>query len=225
MAKRTEKKGKSRRVKKSGAIRWCLTVGWGNTAALHGDWQESDTLEKAYEDLANAAKRMCPRVFTTVWTQSFLENGVVCDFGSHTYFGFIEGVKFPGMTVGKPECSVPDESCDMPCGAPDYLETKWGKALRDMFNGCFDDFMLHKGDWWAGNALRYCLLREWWTMFSEEEPSISEIWDRDMSPQEIFHSVRRWAAESAGAPAILLQDSPDLRWQEFHNAFTWGEKR
>jgi len=220
MAKRTEKKGKAKRVKKSGAIRWCITVGWGNTDSKDLKWHEAKDLETAYKDLSDLAKSMWPRVFTTVWTQSFLENGVVCDFGSHTYFGFIEGVKFPGTTSGKPECPTPDEVC----GVPDYLETKWGKALRDMFNGCFNDFMLHSGDWWADNALRYCLLREWWTMFTEEDPSISEIWDRDMSPQDIFHSVRRWAAESAGAPGILLQDSPDLRWQEFHNALTWRKQ-
>lgn len=207
-------------------IRWCLTSGWGDTSHQIESWHTAKDGVHAARALGKLAKGKFPRVYTPVWTQTYTEKGLVCDFGSHTYFGFIEGVKFPlwepsaqqGET--EPNPARPEQEVS----APEYLCCMDGERLSEYFRTYREECKTAGSGWWMSYALQYCLIQEWWTMFTEEEPSISEIWVHDMSPSDIFEHVRKWASEDPNGAEILLQDNPDARWDAFHKAFMWGEE-
>lgn len=195
---------------------WCITHGWGNTSKVIDGWHICNSSEQAYNELAKAAKGKFPRRYHDVWVQSFLDDGVVCDFGSHVYFGFLknydppvpENLRDPGPT--KPPRPVP---------APEYLDCLDGIRLRELFNQwTLTPKQLDKevDGWWRTHALQYCLIKEWWDMFVEEEPCIDEIWERDLTPDEIFCNVLKWSAECSKAADILCPWRPCGRWDAFH---------
>jgi len=201
--------------------RWYITKGWGNLDDIVA-WRNCESTELAYSELAEEAQRRYPKVYTKVWTQSFLKDGIVCDFGSHVYFGFLKNVKpYTPANLNEPKPTKPPR----PVSAPDYLDCPDGIKLRNLFSDWFygipKDTNGETNWWWRTHALQYCLVKEWYDMLVEEEPSIDEIWDYDMTPEDIFTRILSWSVEDWDGAQILLQGYPDGRWDTFHRALTW----
>lgn len=207
-------------------IRWCLTEGWGATDYRIEPWHTAKDYDHAAQALGKLAKKKFPRVYTQVWTMTYTETGVVCDFGSHTCFGFIEGAEFPMWETSaqpgqpEPEDTRPQEEVS----APEYLCCKDGKRLSEYYRTYLEECKTAGSGWWMSHALQYCIIQEWFTMFTEEEPSISEIWEHDLAPIDIWDHVRQWASEDPNGAEIFLQDNPDARWDAFHKAFMWRQE-
>lgn len=206
----------------NGEVTWCVTKGWGNLKDRETEWRKSKNFEAAVQEIAAYAKKVHPGRFNEVWTYSFTDDGVICDWGDYTYFGFVEGncnVQAPAPEVP----AVPSGRPEKECSVPEYLESDDGRKLSDRFKN-FLDFLPSRLSWWQAHALAYCLLSEWWSMFCNEEPDIVEIWVHDLSPDDIFEHVKKWAANDPDGAEILLQTHSDWRWDAFHRAFTWGEE-
>lgn len=208
-----------------GEVAWCLTRGWGNLSRMETGWNRAMSFEDAAREIAKIARKEYPARFREVWTYSYLEDGsgVVCDFGDYTYFGFVRGK----CDLRAPAPEVPEEKPGRPekeCSAPEYLQSDDGASLTEKMGRYFSEANVSSGSWWQAHALEYCLVSEWWSMFTEDEPSIREIWDYAMSPSDIVNHVIRWAKNDPDGAEILLQSSPDARWDAFHMAFTWGEE-
>ena len=212
------------------SVRWCLTDGWGDCESRVEPWHRAKSFHTACRAIGRIASGRYPE-FRKVWTFSYTERGVVCDFGSYRFFGFIENAKFPEVGVS-PECAGSSSDVSLPHGgkpdkevsAPEYLECDDGKRLADLFSRYFSEALGRGGSWWMSHALEYCCMQEWWGMLTEDEPCISEIWDYDMSPCDIFEHVRHWAENGGDAAAVLTITWPDARFDEFHRAFTYGEE-
>lgn len=210
----------------AGDVKWCVTRGWGNTNEMMTKWNDSTDFESAVQKIAAYAKEMHPKSLREVWTYSFMPDGsgVVCDFGDYKYFGFVKGgcqlqVPAPTPEDQKPQTGRPKEECT----AGEYLDSSDGRILSSHFNGYTRRCGCQGASWWQAHALEYCLVSEWWTMFCEDGPSIREIWDRDMSPDDIYGRVLKWSSEDPDGAEILLAAQTDSRWDAFHRALTWGE--
>ena len=214
-------------------VRWCVTFGWGNTELLVKQWALAKDEKSAYDALNAYARKEFRNVFEEVWTQSFVENGVVCDFGSHTYFGFIEGIQAPytstpsyAVANGVPEELKP-EAIEVPrnCTVHECLASTWGVRLQNLFQGYLQASENHGAAWLAAHALEYCCMSSWWEMFCQDDPDISPVWENDMSPEDVYKGVSEWARNSTDAPEILLMNSPDAKWEAFRHALLYGAKR
>ena len=221
--------------KKSGA-RWCVTDGWGNLERVVKPWDFERDLGSAYDALERYAKRTYPRTFMKVWTQTFLGRGVVCDFGDHRFFGFVEmqdgsPIVPPasGGDAGQIVPSVPKvkagPSVKTGTSVHDCLASSWGVALTDLFQGYLRRAESASSGWFVSHALEYCCISEWWSMFCQDDPDISPVWENDMSPEDVYRGVSEWARDSLDAPEILLHNSPDARWEAFRAGLLWGAKR
>ena len=209
----------------NGEVSWCITHGWGDLNGMKTPFTRADSFEDAVQAIASYARRNYPNSINDVWTYSFTEDGqgVVCDWGNWVYFGFIRG-----------KCAIQSQAPDVPldppgrpekeCSAADYLESDDGIKLKRMFDRYFGDDLPGRLSWWQSHALEYCIVSEWWSMFMYEDPSIGEIWEHDLSPNDVYEHVLRWARGDPDGAEILLQSSPDARWDAFHSAFTWGEE-
>lgn len=217
---------------KSGA-RWCVTEGWGNLERVVKPWASGRDLESAYDALEKYAKRTYPRTFMKVWTQTFLGRGVVCDFGDHRFFGFVElqdgsAILPPAYgcdvsVVGQVVPDVPKVSAWE--SVHDCLSSTWGVALTDLFQDYLRRAESAGSGWFTSHALEYCCVSEWWEMFCQDDPDISPVWENDMSPEDVYNGVVGWAKCCTDAPEILLQNSPDARWDAFRAGLLWGSKR
>ena len=214
-------------------VRWCVTYGWGDTGMMVKQWTLAKDEKSAYDALSAYARKEFQSVFEEVWTQTFVENGVVCDFGSHVYFGFIEGVQAPyastpsyAVANGVPEELKP-EAIEVPrdCTVHECLASTWGVRLQNLFQGYLQNSENHGAAWLAAHALEYCCVSEWWGMFCQDDPDISPVWENDMSPEDVYKGVSEWARNSTDAPEILLMNSPDAKWEAFRHALLYGAKR
>lgn len=218
--------------KKSGA-RWCITVGWGNLERVVKPWACGSDLESAYKALGRYAKRTYPRSYSEVWTQTFVGSGVVCDFGSHSFFGFVEmqdgsPIVPPasGVNAWQDVSNVPNvPKVQAGASVHDCLASSWGAALTDLFQEYFKHAESAGSGWFASHALEYCCMSEWWWMFCQDDPDISPVWDNDMSPEDVYKGVSEWARDSEDAPGILLRNNPDTRFEAFRTGLLQGAKR
>ena len=201
----------------TGKPKWCITKGWGNTDCIVDGWHTCKTSEQAYGELDKAAKGKFPKVYNKVWTQSFLPEGIVCDFGSYVYFGFLKNTEpYTPANLSEPKPTKPPQ----PVPAPDYLDCPDGVKLRNLFSDWFHGIPKDTDGgtnwWWREHALQYCIMKEWYDMLTEEEPRIDEIWERDLTPDDILCNVLKWSAEGEEAADILCSWRPDERWDAFH---------
>ena len=208
-------------------IRWCLTDGWGDCESRVEPWHRAKSFQTACRAIGRIASKLY-REFRKVWTFSRTDRGVVCDFGSHSHFGFIENVKFPEVETSPEGAS---DNCLPSSGKPseevsagEYLGCEDGRRLSDLFEKYFAEARAHAASWWQTHALEYCCMNEWWTMFREGDPDIGVIWKLDLSPSDIFEHVRHWASDGGDAACILAATYTFQRDIEFRAAFTYGEE-
>lgn len=146
-------------------VRWCLTDGWGDCESRVEPWHRAKSFHTACRAIGKIASGRYPE-FRKVWTFSYTERGVVCDFGSYRFFGFIENAKFPEVEVS-PECSGSSSDVSLPHGgkpdkevsAPEYLECEDGKRLADLFSRYFSEALGRGGSWWMSHALSTAVCR------------------------------------------------------------------